>query len=424
MKLEQRQETGKHLILCEAFNEEIEGFEEKILLGLKLPHVLSCHLEYAEMKRQWIYDMTGLEPITKAWENKKLTADALSAAILQTCRTAVLLETHMLRQENLLLAPEWVMTAQEPENELNFGEGKPEMQEETEIVPDLYFCIVPGGVDSFQSDAGQLMRFLLQKTDTEREEALRLGFSMFQLSLCPQIQLEQWSRRLLTERKKIARKQRLQQIEVNDARADGREEGAGVGFPEEYRPKENHANWNIPIKNKTFKNNDLQEKRLKDRLQKEDHLKTDSMKINSQKKKPQNEPLLLMQRRSGMREAEETGENFEPQENIKKLFSKDKTIKQKKKVWKKKEEAAQARAESEVKVSKMRQNEAQEQAPESETENSPFLKAAVSIGILTAAFLAVWILRGRTAAMRFVVPYGILCVSMAVFFALEVYRKN
>lgn len=365
MEMKILQSRGQRFFIREAEEKTEKGFEERMLQGLAAPHLLCFHVEYEKEKRLYLYHISEMEAANKYWENRKLCAAELQSIVLQLSSTAEFLEKHMLREENMILSPEAIMVG----------------QKENDAGIDLYFCTAAGEsrTADFQKEARELLSFLLQKAEIREENALRIAFALYQQSLSKEISLAEW-RKTLEDVFCIQKKREAAENSEPDA-------------AENRKPQtRNNAAFTMP---------QYQGEQGTDRERREKEAGWNGTQVNLQT------------------QAEAAGKR-QPEKDKKEGFS----------AYTEKTEYGRNKKNTESTVGRINaentenSEETGKELEETEAAAGPVLKSAVSLGILSTAFLALWILRGVAAAMRFLPAFLLLSIGMILFFAIEAYKER
>lgn len=161
MEIRYRRGARQNFMLLEGCGED--GFEARMLEGIKDRSLLSFRQELLEGKRVLCYDITALQPLRRVLQRRKLKREELRAFVLQMDHALSLLEENLLTEGSLLMDPEQIY--------VDPGTLR------------ASFCAVPGGDFSFGEQLRNLFLFFLESISEEEAEAVLLGHRLYLRSL-------------------------------------------------------------------------------------------------------------------------------------------------------------------------------------------------------------------------------------------------
>lgn len=161
MEIRYRRGARQNFMLLEGCGEE--GFEARMLEGIKDRSLLSFRQELLEGRRVLCYDITALQPLRRVLHRRKLKREELRAFVLQLDHALSLLEENLLTEGSLLMDPEQIY--------VDPGTLR------------ASFCAVPGGAFSFGEQLRSLFLLFLENIPEEDAEAVLLGHRLYLRSL-------------------------------------------------------------------------------------------------------------------------------------------------------------------------------------------------------------------------------------------------
>lgn len=109
------------------------------------------------------YDISGFVPLSEALENRTLSASEITAVLIRIGNAILLLESHLLGDENLLLSPDRIYV-------------RPDVMEPV-------FCPSLSAEESFEERLRPLVSELFLHADTEDPPTLKLASELLKISL-------------------------------------------------------------------------------------------------------------------------------------------------------------------------------------------------------------------------------------------------
>lgn len=161
MEIRYRRGARQNFMLLEGCGED--GFEARMLEGIKDRSLLSFRQELLEGRRVLCYDITALQPLRRVLQRRKLKREELRAFVLQMDHALSLLEENLLTEGSLLMDPEQIY--------VDPGTLR------------ASFCAVPGGDFSFGEQLRNLFLFFLESISEEEAESVLLGHRLYLRSL-------------------------------------------------------------------------------------------------------------------------------------------------------------------------------------------------------------------------------------------------
>ena len=161
MEIRYRRGARQNFMLLEGCGED--GFEARMLEGIKDRSLLSFRQELLEGRRVLCYDITALQPLRRVLRRRKLKREELRAFVLQLDHALSLLEENLLTEGSLLMDPEQIY--------VDPGTLR------------ASFCAVPGGDFSFGEQLRSLFLLFLESISEEEAETVLLGHRLYLRSL-------------------------------------------------------------------------------------------------------------------------------------------------------------------------------------------------------------------------------------------------
>lgn len=168
-----------------AFQGQSAEFEERMAAGIQHPGLMIPFVQYEKGVRQYCYDLTGLLPLQEFLQKQRLSEQGLAELILQLCAMVRCMEQHLLSEQNLALSSSLALIDSQSGN--------------------LALCVVPGREEAFVAGARSFLHAILCAVDDTSTDALRLGFSLFCLSVRTDFDSRQLETVVLEQRKKNAK---------------------------------------------------------------------------------------------------------------------------------------------------------------------------------------------------------------------------
>lgn len=152
--------TGSYMKIPVSIGHE---FDERMMLRRKLPGLLPVERCYIDGTGQYWYNISGKQSLDTYCRIQKIGIDFMERMIISICSEIEILECNLLDQNCLLLDPEQVFVTNQNQ--------------------EIIFAIYPGHHEQISSEFQQLMEYLLTKIDHMDQEAVRIGYAIYEKTL-------------------------------------------------------------------------------------------------------------------------------------------------------------------------------------------------------------------------------------------------
>lgn len=152
--------TGSYMKIPVSIGHE---FDERMMLRRKLPGLLPVERCYIDGVGQYWYNISGKQSLDTYCRIQKIGIDFVERMIISICSEIEILECNLLDQNCLLLDPEQVFVTNQNQ--------------------EIIFAIYPGHHEQISSEFQQLMEYLLTKIDHMDQEAVRIGYAIYEKTL-------------------------------------------------------------------------------------------------------------------------------------------------------------------------------------------------------------------------------------------------
>ena len=152
--------TGSYMKIPVSIGHE---FDERMMLRRKLPGLLPVERCYIDGTGQYWYNISGKQSLDTYCRIQKIGIDFVERMIISICSEIEILECNLLDQNCLLLDPEQVFVTNQNQ--------------------EIIFAIYPGHHEQISSEFQQLMEYLLTKIDHMDQEAVRIGYAIYEKTL-------------------------------------------------------------------------------------------------------------------------------------------------------------------------------------------------------------------------------------------------
>lgn len=163
MEISYRREMKHNYLIIDPDESGHEGYESRMLVSNSIEGLLRFRLKYLDTKEYYYYDITSRQPLKRLLESRCISMTEIKRLIIQIVQTLDNLDTFLLREEQLLMEPEYIYITPE-----SF---------------DVNLCLVPGRVSCFPRAISELLQYLLGKVDHQDKECVVLAYGLYQESL-------------------------------------------------------------------------------------------------------------------------------------------------------------------------------------------------------------------------------------------------
>ncbi len=126
----------------------------------EIPYFLNMEQQKQDMKFQYCYDITGKRSLEQLLEYKTLDFEMLQSILNSLDQACIQTEDFMMTENDILLEPEYV-----------FADYHAEC---------MNFCYLPGNQKNICMQFQAFMEYLLQQLDHKDEQAVQLGYGVYQ----------------------------------------------------------------------------------------------------------------------------------------------------------------------------------------------------------------------------------------------------
>lgn len=126
----------------------------------EIPYFLNMEQQKQGMQFQYCYDITGKRSLEQLLEYKTLDFEMLQSILNSLDQACIQTEDFMMTENDILLEPEYVFADYHAER--------------------MNFCYLPGNQKNICMQFKTFMEYLLQKLDHKDEQAVQLGYGVYQ----------------------------------------------------------------------------------------------------------------------------------------------------------------------------------------------------------------------------------------------------
>lgn len=163
MEISYKRDMKHNYLIIEPDESESEGYESRMLLSNSIEGLLRFRLKYLDSKEYYYYEITSRQPLKRLLESRCISLSEIKRLMIQIVQTLDNLDTFLLREDQLIIEPEYIYIAPE-----SF---------------DVNLCLVPGRECSFQKEMSNLLQYLLGKVNHQDKESVVLAYGLYQESL-------------------------------------------------------------------------------------------------------------------------------------------------------------------------------------------------------------------------------------------------
>lgn len=160
MKISYRREMKHNYLIVDPEELTWRNYECKMLSVNAIDGVLQFQLRQIDDEIRFYYEITSRQPLSRMLENHPVREPEIRQIILGISRILDHMERYLLRENGVLLEPDYIYV--EPENF------------------QIWLCLVPGLERDFPYDYGKLLEYLLGKVDHQDKESVILAYGLYQ----------------------------------------------------------------------------------------------------------------------------------------------------------------------------------------------------------------------------------------------------
>lgn len=138
------------------------GYECQMLAGNSIEGLLRFRVEYQEEKQQFYYEITSKQPLSRMLEKRRATGEEIRRLILDLIAVLRRIEEYLLKEEQLLLDPEYIY-----------------------VDPNGFhasLCLVPGMEGDLPAALSGLLQYLLDRVDHKDRDGVVIAYNLYQES--------------------------------------------------------------------------------------------------------------------------------------------------------------------------------------------------------------------------------------------------
>lgn len=189
MKISYRREMKHNYLIVDPEELIWRNYECKMLAGNTIRGILQFQLRQIDDEVRFYYEITSRQPLSRMLENHLLREPEIRQIILEISRILDRMEQYLLRENSVLLEPEYIYV--EPENF------------------EIWLCLVPGMERDFPCDYGKLLEYLLGKVDHQDRESVILAYGLYQETRKENYGMEDILKLICAERKEASEEEPL-----------------------------------------------------------------------------------------------------------------------------------------------------------------------------------------------------------------------
>ena len=136
------------------------GYECQMLAGNSIEGLLRFRAEYQEEKQQFYYEITSKQPLSRMLEKRRATGEEIRRLILDLIAVLRRIEEYLLKEEQLLLDPEYIY-----------------------VDPNGFhasLCLVPGMEGDLPAALSELLQYLLDRVDHKDRDGVVIAYNLYQ----------------------------------------------------------------------------------------------------------------------------------------------------------------------------------------------------------------------------------------------------
>lgn len=163
MKITYRREMKHNYLIINPDEPEYKGFELHMLEKNSIEGLLRFHVKNLDGQNACYYEITSKQSLSRILEYKSLGEEELKRLIGGIARTLSRMEAYLLKEDQILLEPEYIYVEPERFN--------------------VFLCLVPGRKGTFTQEMTGLLRYLLGKVNHQDKECVVMAYGLYQESL-------------------------------------------------------------------------------------------------------------------------------------------------------------------------------------------------------------------------------------------------
>ena len=109
-----RREMNHNYMIIEAFSDDAECYESRMLSGNTIEGLLKFRQKITETGIEFYYEITSKQPLSRLLEGRLISYEEIKEILLAAARVLSRIEEFLLKEEQILLEPEFIYVEPEP----------------------------------------------------------------------------------------------------------------------------------------------------------------------------------------------------------------------------------------------------------------------------------------------------------------------
>ena len=109
-----RREMNHNYMIIEAFSDDTECYESRMLSGNTIEGLLKFRQKITETGIEFYYEITSKQPLSRLLEGRLISYEEIKEILLAAARVLSRIEEFLLKEEQILLEPEFIYVEPEP----------------------------------------------------------------------------------------------------------------------------------------------------------------------------------------------------------------------------------------------------------------------------------------------------------------------
>lgn len=161
MDIHYKRQMNHNYMIIDAPSEKV-GYECQMLAENSIEGLLKFRVEYQEEKQQFYYEITSKQPLSRMLEKRRATGEEIRRLMLDLIAVLRKIEEYLLKEEQLLLDPEYIYVAPN-----GFHAS---------------LCLVPGMEGDLPAALSGLLQYLLDRVDHKDRDGVVIAYNLYQES--------------------------------------------------------------------------------------------------------------------------------------------------------------------------------------------------------------------------------------------------
>lgn len=104
-----RREMNHNYMIIEAFSDDAECYESRMLSGNTIEGLLKFRQKITETGIEFYYEITSKQPLSRLLEGRLISYEEIKEILLAAARVLSRIEEFLLKEEQILLEPEFIL---------------------------------------------------------------------------------------------------------------------------------------------------------------------------------------------------------------------------------------------------------------------------------------------------------------------------